>query len=127
MWLSEQTKTRPPAGDAELGTTTITGDTMAVVTRGEQRDLMICGPGGYVWRPAGGEQVVVLQGGPGGTERWIAGCRQGNAPDGMQPGEIYLHSAGASIYLKNNGTISITGNLVINGQAYRPCSCGEVG
>lgn len=131
MWLSEQTKTRMPMGDAEVGVTTITGDKLAVVTRGEQRDLTVFGPGGYVWRPASGERVVVLQGGPGGTERWVAGCQQGAAPVSMQPGEIYLYSSdGTSIYLRKNGSIelqgrvSITGELIVNGMPYRPCICG---
>lgn len=55
MWLSEQTKTKMPMEDAEVGVTTVTGEKLAVVTRGEQRDLVIFGPGGYVWRPASGE------------------------------------------------------------------------
>lgn len=132
MWLSEQTKAKMPMEDAEVGVTTVTGDQLAVVTRGEQRDLVIFGPGGYVWRPESGEQVVVLQGGPGGTERWVAGCRQGKAPDGMEPGEVYLHSGNdASIRLKNDGTIvlkgariAVEGQLTINGEPCRPCYCG---
>lgn len=132
MWLSEQTKAKMPMEDAEVGVTTVTGDKLAVVTRGEQRDLVIFGPGGYVWRPASGEQVVVLQGGPGGTERWVAGCRQGAAPVNLKAGEVYLFSGnGASIYLKNDGTVelkgktvSVKGQLIVNGELYRPCYCG---
>lgn len=74
---------------------------------------------------------MVLQGGPGGTERWVAGCRQGEAPAGLEPGEVYLYGGnGASVYLKNNGTvelkgrISIEGQLIVNGEPYRPCYCG---
>lgn len=51
----------------------------------------------------------------------------------MLPGEIYLYSSGSSVYLRKNGAIelsgrvSIKGTLVVNGQTYKPCSCGEGG
>ena len=46
---------------------------------------------------------------------------------------IYLYSSGSSVYLRKNGAIelsgrvSIKGTLVVNGQTYKPCSCGEGG
>ena len=70
-------------------------------------------------------------------------------PEGMSPGELYLYSSGgASIYLKGNGSVAVTGpvemagnlsvtgavrltgrvdisgSLYVNGEAYRPCRCG---
>ena len=35
MWLSRQMKAPAPTADADLGMTTITGDSVGVVTRGE--------------------------------------------------------------------------------------------
>ena len=43
-----------PHADADQGISTIVGDQMGVVTRGEVRQLPIYGPGGYVW--AAGER-----------------------------------------------------------------------
>ena len=51
MWLSRQMKAPAPTADADLGMTTITGDSVGVVTRGEVRALPVYGPGGYVWMP----------------------------------------------------------------------------
>ena len=51
MWLSRQIKPAVPTADADLGMTTITGDSVGVVTRGEVRALPVYGPGGYVWMP----------------------------------------------------------------------------
>ena len=51
----------------------------------------------------------------------------------MLPGEIYLYSSGSSVSLRKNGAtelsgrVSIKGTLVVNGQTYKPCSCGEGG
>ena len=52
----------------------------------------------------------------------------------MQPGEVYLYGPkGSSVYLRQDGTIqltgrvAVTGTLVVNGQVYKPCSCGEGG
>ena len=47
MWLSRQMKAPAPTADADLGMTTITGDSVGVVTRGEVRALPVYGPGGY--------------------------------------------------------------------------------
>ena len=49
MWLSRQMKAPAPTADADLGMTTIAGDSVGVVTRGEVRALPVYGPGGYVW------------------------------------------------------------------------------
>ena len=134
MWLSRQMKPAIPTADADLGLTTIAGDSVGVVTRGEVRALPVYGPGGYVWMPEGGAAVLVIKGGPGGEEQCVAGMRQAEAPEGMQPGEVYLHGPGdASVYLRQNGVIElrgiveIQGALTVNGKPYKPCSCGEGG
>ena len=131
MWLSKQIKPEIPTADADLGMTTIAGDSVGVITRGEVRALPVYGPGGYVWMPESGSTVLVIKGGPGGEEQCVAGQRLAQAPEDMAPGEVYLFGAGENtVYLHKNGTIElrggtveIWGNLVINGEPYKPCRC----
>ena len=130
MWLSRQIKPAVPTADADLGMTTITGDSVGVVTRGEVRALPVYGPGGYVWMPESGAAVLVIKGGPGGEEQCVAGTRQGQIPDGMGPGEVYLFTPGGnSVYLQIDGSIRlegdirIQGSLTVNGEPYKPCEC----
>ena len=126
MWLSRQMKPMPPTADADLGMTTISGDSVGVVTRGEVRALPVYGPGGYVWLPENGAGVLVIKGGPGGEEQCVAGMEQAKIPAGMLPGEVYLYGPGGnSIYLRKNGDVEIRGSLTINGEPYKPCTCGE--
>lgn len=107
---------------------------MGVVTRGEVRQLPIYGPGGYVWLPESGASVLVIKGGPGREEQCVCGGKQAEVPKGMQPGEVYIYGPkGSNVYLQKDGTIELTGRisirgqLLINGQPYKPCTCGEGG
>lgn len=59
MWLAQSMKQAVPTVDADQGISTIVGDQMGVVTRGEVRQLPIYGPGGYVWLPESGASVLV--------------------------------------------------------------------
>ena len=134
MWLAQSMKRQAPTADADQGVSTIVGDQMGVVTRGEVRQLPIYGPGGYVWLPESGASVLVIKGGPGGEEQCVCGGKQAAVPKGMQLGEVYLYGPkGSSVYLRQDGTIqltgrvAVTGTLVVNGQVYKPCSCGEGG
>ena len=130
MWLSRQIKPAPPTADADLGMTTIAGDSVGVVTRGEVRALPVYGPGGYVWMPESGSAVLVIKGGPGGEEQCVAGARQAQVPEGMRPGEVYLFGPdGNTVYLRQDGGIElrgevrIQGSLTVNGEPYAPCRC----
>ena len=134
MWLSKQMKPEAPTADADLVVTTITGEGAGVVTRGEIRDLPVYGPGGYMWMPESGATVLVIKGGPGGEEQCVAGALRAQPPEGMQPGEVYIHGPGGStVYLHCDGTmelrsdktleikgetVSIEGFLLINGVPY---------
>ncbi|WP_292919771.1 hypothetical protein [Oscillibacter sp. CAG:155] len=128
-----------PTADADLGVTTIGGEQAGVVTRGEVRALPVYGPGGYAWLPENGMAVLVIKGGPGGeeqcvaAERGVAAPRQ-SAPEEMKPGEVYLYGPGGNaVYLRQNGTvelrgrIDIQGSLSVNGEPYKPCTCGTEG
>ena len=133
MWLSKQIKPATATVDADLGMTTIAGDQVGVLTRGEVRALPVYGPGGYIWLPQNGAAVLVVKGGPGGEDQCVTGMKQRETPRGMKPGEVCLYGPGEnSVYPKQDGsvevkgtTVSIEGQLIINGQFYVPCTCGE--
>mgnify|MGYP000949041559 CR=1 FL=1 len=82
MWLAQSMKQAVPTADADQGVSTIVGDQMGVVTRGEVRQLPIYGPGGYVWLPESGASVLVIKGGPGGEEQCVCGGKQAEVPTG---------------------------------------------
>lgn len=137
MWLSRQIKPGAATADADLGITTISGQKVGVVTRGEVRDLPVYGPGGYLWTPANGAAVLVIKGGPGGEEQCVAGARPPERLPKIEPEEVYLYGPGGnSVYLKRDGSVeiqgsrvslagelSITGELTVNGQPWAPCGC----
>ncbi len=136
MWLSKQTKPGVSSSGADLGVTSISGERAGVVTRGEVRALPVYGPGGYAWRPASGESVLVIKGGTGGEESCVAGAKQTGVPTEFRPGEVYIHAQSSSVYLKNDGTVELRGRVVltgqvevngalrVNGEPYMPCKCG---
>ena len=136
MWLSKQTRPGMVTSGSDLGVTSISGESAGVVTKGEVRQLPIYGPGGYAWRPAAGETVLVIKGGTGGEESCVAGAKQADAPNELRPGEVYIHARGGSVYLKNDGTVELRGSIVlsgqvevngalrVNGEPYKPCKCG---
>ena len=137
MWLSRQIKPAPATADADLGITTISGQKVGVVTRGEVRDLPVYSPGGYLWTPANGTAVLVVKGGPGGEEQCVAGARPLEEVPDIEPGEVYLYGPGENtVYLKKDGSVeirgsrvsvtgelSVTGQLTVNGRPYVPCDC----
>lgn len=113
MWLSRQVRPGAATADAELGVTTISGQKVGVVTRGEVRDLPVYGPGGYLWTPANGAAVLVVKGGPGGEEQCVAGTRPLEEVREIAAGEVYLYGPGEnSVYLKADGSVEIRGSRV---------------
>ena len=61
MWISEQNRRlRAEEPAAQLGRVTLGGDPAAVDLGGERRQLAVYAPGGYAWRPAPGDRVLVL-------------------------------------------------------------------
>lgn len=115
MWLARQIK-RTEAGTeyARLGQVTVAGDPAAVYLDGERRALPAFGPGGYCWRPAVDQEVLVLKAGAAGETLCVAGARcQGD----VEPGEVRIFVPdGPSIHLKRDGTVDILGkSLRFNG------------
>lgn len=123
MWVSRKLREGNAGGaSADLGVITIGGAQTGVWSRGEQRDLPVCAPGAVQWQPRGGEEVVVLRGGAGGEESVVLGVVGANGR-AIEDGELYLSCSGASIYLRNNGRIELTGEVYINGTPLKPCTC----
>ncbi len=112
MWLSRQAAARArEEHPADVGVVSIGAAAPAVVTDGEVRDLALFAPGGYAWRPAAGEQVLVLKAGATGA---VAGARVKGA--GLAAGEVLIFSpGGASIRLGADGSLELVGKVKING------------
>lgn len=117
MWLSKNAAKQPVGGVQDAGcqdgVVTIAGDSPAVLSGCEQRGLDICAPGGYIWRPESGQEVVIIKTSEGSGA--VAGVKGGDSGE-VSPGEVRLFSKGCSIYLKNNGEIEISGDVYINGR-----------
>ena len=122
MWLSSRSReAREPESPAEVGSVTLAGGDPAVCTNRERRALPLFGPGGYAWRPGNGQQVLVIKTGPAGESPCVAGARCPGAE--LEPGEVAISSAGgARIVLRNDGTLALVGDVLING---RPPLTGE--
>lgn len=118
MWLSERAgRGTDIEDDIRLGEVTIAGDGLSVLTQGEERTVSVASAGGYIWRPKSGEQVVVLK--CDDSQSTVCGALLGDVPEDLLPGEVLIKSAGgAAIKLANDGSVSITGKLCLNGIAY---------
>lgn len=116
MWLSKQSKQTGQREDpAELGTVTLGGDPAGVYLSGERRNLPVIAPGGYYWRPAAGQQVLVLKTGADGELPCVAGVRAGACPELLQAGDLLLTAGGASVRIGADGSLDLRGSLLLNG------------
>lgn len=110
MWLSEKAAAKGRgANAAEVGTAT---GGMSVFTEAEKRNLPVCAPGGYAWRPKFGEDVLVMKCADG-LSRVLSSVSE--PQEGLEGGEVLIYSGAASICLKNDGRIFLNGDVFING------------
>lgn len=117
MWLSEELarRTHRGAAEAESGTVTVEAESAGVYARGEVRGAVMASPGGYLWRPAQGETVLLLRGGARDTPPYVIGKAEQDAQE-LLPGEVCIRSAGgARIVLRNDGRIELYGSVTLNG------------
>ena len=111
MWLSQKvTEQAPEDAGARLGVVSLGSETPAVLSDGEWRQTVLAGPGGYAWRPAIGQRVLLIQ---AGGESCVAGRLQ--SPAGLEPGEVHISAGNAEIRLLPDGEIRLTGRVSING------------
>lgn len=112
MWLSEE-RVRKPAAEptAEWGAVTVAAPS-AVYLGGERRQVPVCCPGGYAWRPVVGDEVLVLKTGAEGEQPYILG-RTVAAEEALKPGQVRLGSARCGLLcgeeLELSGTVKVNG------------------
>ncbi len=115
MWTSG--KGRPLAvqePEAELGTVTLGGDPAAVLVGGERRTLPVYSPGGYCWRPAPGDRVLVLKTGSEREEPCVVGKVQTGGA--LAPGEVRLSGGGAAAVHVTGAAVDLLGQVRVNGR-----------
>ncbi|MCI8870514.1 MAG: hypothetical protein HFF39_08245 [Lawsonibacter sp.] len=116
MWTSERSRKRPvEEAAADTGAVTLGESPAGVYLEGERRGAQVYSPGGYRWRPAQGDQVLVLKAGGERESPCVIGCRQ---EDGLGPGEVEIacQANRASIRLLPVGEIELNGGVVVNGK-----------
>lgn len=113
MWLGEKNRGSQP-DRASVGQVTVGGINTAVYTDGERRGATLFAPGGYYWVPKAGQSVLVLKNGE--HEVCCLDREVTDMPEGLSEGEIMICSQGASVTLKNDGTILISGDIEVNGR-----------
>lgn len=114
MWTAQRSRQSgtPWSGVADQGRVTLGGDPAGVYLDGERRWLAVYGPGGYSWRPAAGQQVLVLKTGRDGEEPCVVGARQQEA--GLAPGETALTGPeGGGVRLEQGGRVRLTGSVYL--------------
>lgn len=116
MWLSNR-KSQTAVNHPTVGEVTIGGKKTAVYTDGEKRNVAFFAPGGYYWLPSCGQNMVVIK--SEDNEVCCLDCEVTEIPIDMQEGEVYIVSNGkASLYLKNDGTVQISGDISVNGRMF---------
>ena len=115
MWTSERSR-RPLVQEAaaETGEVTLGGEQAGVILGGERRWTALCCPGGYAWRPAAGDRVLVLKAGGEQESPFILGTEAGG--EELSPGEVRLSGGSSSIRLASSA-LDLNGNIRINGTA----------
>ena len=117
MWLSRQKINQREECALQTGTVTMGSGKTAVYTDRERRGISIFAPGGYVWRPTVGQELLILKTEDGGL--CASGAEVLPAPEGFADGEVYITSkGGASVWLKNDGSLYLTGAVRIDGSLY---------
>ena len=114
MWTSKPAPRLPSEEPwADTGTVTLGGDPAAVSLGGERRQVPVYAPGGYQWRPAAGDQVLVLKAGAQRESPCVAGvcCQSGE----LSPGEVRISSGSGQIRLQD-GRVEVQGQLWVNGE-----------
>lgn len=114
MWLAEKAASGGGAAEtAEIGVVTIGGDRPSVMLGGEKRNVELLVFPGMSWKPAAGEQVLVLR---AGEEYFVCGTPGAEGGNGLAAGELRLKSRGASVTVKNSGGIELRGDVNVVGR-----------
>lgn len=117
MWLSKQRRGEEPDGHAaQLGVVTLEEARPGVYLSGERRGLTVVGPGGYCWRPAADQEVLVIKAGEEGERPCVAGVPcDGERGKELLPGDVGIYVGRAAVVLKTGGDLDLRGNVMLNG------------
>ena len=116
MYLSEVGKNHRETVEEDCsGTVSVGGGNPTVKTAEGQQETVLFGPGGMCWVPRRGQSVLVIKAGGIGSDVCIAGAEVSGMED-MEPGEVKLFSEGASLCIRNDGTICLEGHVLVNGK-----------
>ena len=116
MWLAEKAASGGGAAEtAEIGVVTIGGDRPSVMLGGEKRNVELLVFPGISWKPAAGEQVLVLR---AGEEYFVCGAPGAESGNGLSAGELQLKSRGASVTVKNDSGIELRGDVNVVGKFF---------
>lgn len=115
MWISEKlAQNKTPVQNTAASVSFTDGGTASLMTGGEARGIPMYSCGGVVWRPKTGDGMLVFKTAGSGE---ICALTPSD-PSQVAPGEVMLQNGNASVYIKNDGTVHITGTLFINGVRY---------
>lgn len=107
MWMGRQLARQRREEPNDMGVVSAAGAELCVVLDGEQRRLLVYGPGGYRWAPTSDQDVLVLKNGA-----VIGALCEGS----LEPGEVELFApGGASVRLQTDGTIRVSGDVTLTG------------
>ena len=114
MWLSERAaRNEDRETGGAVGVVTIEGAHSAVELESETRGVPVVLPGGLAWLPVKDQEVLTLRCEHG--DLVILGVLERELPAGMEPGEVCLFTQNASVRIKTNGEITLTGNVRVEG------------
>ena len=109
MWLTKKRKT--DNNGFLTGNVSISGEKCAVMGFSEHRNAAVLAPGGYIWKPVRGDDVLVFKG--GNTNVLGKFCDSSD----IEAGEVCIRSkGGAEIRLSNDGNIYIKGSIITEGE-----------
>lgn len=114
MWTSNRKQDgRTQEAPGDVGVVTLGGDPAGVYLSEERRWVAVYAPGGYQWRPAVGEKVLVLKAGDHQESPCLVGVRQSEQQ--LEPGGVRLSGGEGQIDLCKDG-IRLTGQVWIGEQ-----------
>ena len=122
MWLSRRERRQSRYGGALTGPVTVSGRDVGAWLEGERRGAAVYAPGGYHWAPAPGQEVLVLKTGERGEQPCAVGVADRS---GLKPGEVLITGGKCSLLLGLNGTITVSGQLVVNGTQVGPSPAAD--
>jgi hypothetical protein len=112
MWIARQLVQSPARPAGKTGRTLPSAEGVTAQGAQEYRGAPLLAPWGVASRPPGGVRCVMLE---TDVSPVCGGCLTGD--ESLAEGELRLYSAGgASITLKNDGSVWIEGTVMLNGE-----------